>query len=99
VWIALAQGNADGTAVEQVLPRLEALVQFTDGLEHRLAADGLGGIAGTVILYRQLREALNDVSQVELARIRDDVDGLVATVADLGRTLEEIRRLKVALGA
>ena len=95
MWIALDERNADG-AVEQVLPRLEALVQFADGLERRLSADGLGGIAGTLDLYRRLAAALKAIPETELARVRDETRLLTVSMLDVARQVEDLRRLSRA---
>jgi hypothetical protein len=99
VWIALEQANADGHGAEQMLPRLEALVQFAQSLDGRLSADGMGGIAGTLALYRRLQSVLDTLSDVELARAREEVRALERWLASLAHMLDDVARLKAALGA
>ena len=99
MWLTLANGGYDGAAVEQTLPELEALTQFTEELRRRLAGDGIEGLEGTVTLYGRLKVMLDGVPAPELERMRAEVAGLERWFGEVARGLEDLKRLKRALGA
>jgi hypothetical protein len=99
VWIALEQGHADGRGVEQVLAHLQAVVHFTQTLDGRLAAEGTGGITGTLALYRRLQGLLDAVRDHDLATMQEQVATLASWLATVAQKLDEIARLKAALRA
>jgi hypothetical protein len=97
VWIAIAQANADGHGVEQMLAQLEALVQFTRTLDGRLSVDGMAGIAGILGLQGRLQGALGAVSESDIARAQDAVRALERSLTAFAAALDEIARLKSVL--
>jgi len=97
MWFALDGEKSDGR--EQILPQLQALLEFTDSLERRLAVDGVEGIAGALGLYRRLRTALDEVPDGDIARMKVEVESVQRWLEDVARGLEEIRRLKDAIRA
>ena len=80
--------------MEEILPRLEALLAYTRELEHRLAGAGVGGLEATVALYRRLAVALDAIPMLELGRIVASARTLAADFAALAGALGDIRRLK-----
>ncbi len=94
MWIGLSREADDGAGVESALPRLEAVLAFTQEVNARLAAVGVDGIGGALEAYRRLREVLDGVSEAEVARMQQEVASLARAVTQLGESLEEIRRLK-----
>ena len=97
MWFALDGEKSDGR--EQILPRLQALLEFADSLEQRLAVDGVEGIAGALALYRRLRTALDEVPDGDITRMQAEVEGVQRWLEDVARGLDEIRRLKDAIRA
>ena len=97
MWLALGNGRPDGD-LTQLLPPLAALAHFTTELRRRLAATGLEGLEGMLELYGRLRATLDRVPRAELERIRGDVVGLEAWLHEVARLLEDLQRVKRALG-
>ena len=97
MWFSLDDGPGDGEAVASVLPRLEAVLRFAQDLQAQLSAVGLDGIAGAIELSRRLRALLDPIPAAELTRMIAEVDSLSRAIAQIGRTLDEIRRLKAML--
>ena len=97
MWYALDGENSDGR--EQILPRLQALLEFTESLEQRLPVEGIDGIAGALGLYRRLKSTLDEVPERDIARMKADVDGVQRWLEDVARGLEELKRLKDAIRA
>ena len=97
MWYALDGEKSDGR--EQILPQLQSLLEFTESLEHRLSVEGVDGIAGALGLYRRLKSTLDAVTDREIARMKEDVDGVQAWLEDIARGLEELKRLKDAIRA
>jgi hypothetical protein len=97
VWIALRNGRHDDDLVH-VLPELEAIAQFASDLNDRLAHGGVGGLDGTLELYRRLRGALERIApgDVECARAR--IAALERSLGDVERCLDDLARLKRATG-
>ena len=80
--------------MESVLPRLEAVLRFTQELNARLAATGVDGLGGALELHRRLRELVDAVPNDELERVTAEVRALADAVARLSGSLDELRRLK-----
>jgi len=97
MWYALDGEKSDGR--EQILPQLQSLLEFTESLEQRLSVEGVDGIAGALGLYRRLKSTLDAVTDREIARMKEDVDGVQAWLEDIARGLEELKRLKDAIRA
>jgi hypothetical protein len=95
MWYAL-DGSEKSDGQEQVLPKLQALLEFTESLEQRLAVDGVDGIAGALGLYRRLKSTLDDVPDAEIARVKSEIDSVQRWLQDIARGLEELKRLKAA---
>lgn len=94
VWMALGRESADGEGMERVLPQLEAVLQFTQEVNGRLAVIGVDGIGGALELYRRLKSTLDAIPASELERMSAEVVALGRALARLGDNLAEIRRLK-----
>lgn len=92
--MALDGDPGDGGGVERVLPRMEAVLRFTQEVNARLAAIGVDGVGGALELYRRLRSALDGIPDSELDRMTADVQALSAALARLQAEIAEIRRLK-----
>jgi hypothetical protein len=97
MWFALDGEKSEGR--EEILPRLNALLEFTDGLEQRLSVDGIDGIAGALALYRRLKALLDALSDGDIARRKADVESVQHWLEDIAHGLEEVRRLKGAIRA
>jgi len=93
VWFALTD-REDADALEQVLPKLEAVLQLTKEIEGRLVVVGAGGIADVLALYQRLRTALEALPDDEIARMLRTIETLERTLAEMATHLGEIRRLK-----
>ncbi len=98
MWLALDHGPAKGEGMESVLPRLEAVLRFTEELRGRFVATGVDGIAGALGLYRSLRSVLDAIPEAEVTRMLAEVEALTTMLGDLERSLEEVRRLKMLVG-
>jgi hypothetical protein len=95
MWYALDGEKSDGR--EQVLPQLQALLEFTENLERRLSVDGVDGIAGALGLYRRLKSTLDAVPDGDIARKKAEVENVLLWLEDVARGLEELKRLKDAI--
>jgi hypothetical protein len=100
VWLSLDTDQAahDLSGAEQVLPQLEALLQFGRDLEQRLATVGVEGAAGILGLYRRLRAVLDGVPEGEIERRIAEAQALERGFAALAAQLREIQRLKGLVG-
>ena len=94
MWFLVDEDANDGEGMERVLPQLKAIVQFTEGLEQRLAAEGVDGVAGVLELYRHLKAVLDGIPSAELACILNDIAALESWLAAVARSLDEVKRLK-----
>ncbi|HZP42781.1 MAG TPA: hypothetical protein VFD84_14900 [Candidatus Binatia bacterium] len=88
--------------VEEVLPHLEALAQFTAELRARLDAPGdggapVGGIEGILALHRRVKALVDAVADDALARAIADVAALAERLHGVQRDLEALARVKRAL--
>ena len=96
MWYAL-DGEKSSDGREQVLPQLQALLEFTENLERRLSVDGVDGIAGALGLYRRLKSTLDAVPDGDIARKKAEVESVLRWLEDVARGLEELKRLKDAI--
>jgi hypothetical protein len=96
MWLALERGTQAG-AIEELLPRLEALERFAEDLRQRFAGAGLEGIGSALELRRRLEDAVAPVPSDELERMRARVRVLESWLADVARTLDRLGRLKAAV--
>ena len=94
MWLALDQDLGDGKAIERVLPRLEAVLQFTRDLQRCLTSVGVDGMAGALGIYRCLRSVLDAIPAAEIERMLAEIAGLERELATLTQRLEDVRRLK-----
>jgi hypothetical protein len=99
VWLELQDGAPEGTCVEQILPRLQAIMQFVDEVRGRISPDGIDGIDAVLGRYRQLKDTLGAIADAEIDRVAAQVAALQRALADVERDVETIRQLKRALGA
>ena len=92
--MSLARASGDGEGLESVLPHLEAVLQFTQELNRRLAGVGIDGIGGALELYRRLKSTLDAIPDAEIARALQEIDALGRALAQTAAGLDELRRLK-----
>ena len=97
MWIALRNGRHDDDLVH-VLPELEAIAQFASDLNDRLARVGVGGLDGTLELYRRLRATLDRIAPGDITCVRGHVAALERWLEDVARCLDDLARLKRATG-
>ena len=88
---------AKGLEMDDVLRQAEALLRFSGEVENRMAESGLGGVAGVIERYVQLRQALDRLSQRELDWAKGEVDRLIATLTSVREQLEQLRAIKLAI--
>ena len=96
VWLALEQGSTDG-GLGLVVPRLEAVLQFTQELRARLAGTEADGIAGVLELDRRLRAVFAGIGSAEIERLIADAAALERAFEEMAGALESLRRLKALL--
>src|SRR5690242_3204172 len=98
MWLKLSDDEKDAEGVEQVLPGLEAIAQFTEDLRGRLTDDGVDGVEGTLRLYRRLRSTLDAIPAARLDAMRAEIATLERWLRQVTCCLDEIARLKQLLG-
>ena len=97
---ALATPSASptrGFEMDDVLRQAEALLRFSGEVENRMAESGLGGVAGVIERYVQLRQALDRLSQRELDWAKGEVERLISTLTAVAEQLEQLRAIKLAI--
>ena len=99
MWLTLTRDENGADGVEQVLPGLEAIAQFTEELRGRLTQDGVDGLDGALGLYRRLKRTLDGIPAARLDEMRAEIAALEEWLRRVTRWLDEIARLKQALGA
>jgi hypothetical protein len=98
VWFELDGRDPEALGMEQVLARLQAVVRFTHELERRLGDAGLGSSIGDVLArYRRLKATLDAIPAAELARVMADAGVVARGLAEIGRVLGDVKRLKSLL--
>ena len=98
MWILLAWNHRCRRGMEEVLPGLEAIAQFTEELRGRIVVDGVVGLDGTLDVYRRLRTALDGIPGARLDEMRDRIVTLQDCLHDVKRTVDDFVRLKRLLG-
>ncbi len=83
--------------MEEILRQAEALLRFSGEVETRMSESGLGGVAGVIERYVQLRHALDRLSQRELDWAKSEVDRLIHTLQGVAEQLEQLRAIKLAI--
>jgi hypothetical protein len=99
MWLMFNWNENDAHGVEQALPSLEAIARFTEELRGRLTPDGVDGLDGALGLYRCLKRTLDGIPAARLDEMRAEVAALEEWLRRVARWLDEIDRLKQALGA
>ena len=97
LWLAIGAEDERGEGMDRLLPQLAAILRVTSELERRLAGDGIGGLAAVRELHRRIVDILTTVAP-DVARARETVDDLVASLHAMEERLAGIRRLKIELG-
>ena len=92
--MTLARASGNGEGLESVLPQLEAVLQFTQELNRRLAGVGIDGISGALELYRRLKGTLDAIPDADLERTLEEVHALGRVLSGMATSLDEVRRLK-----
>ena len=90
-------GRHTQTMLEEMLRQAEAILRFSEDVQHRMAEVGVDGIGGVLNLYGQLRSAMDRVSASEIEASTADVDRLVDTINLLRDELARIQALKHTL--
>jgi hypothetical protein len=97
-WLALAQAPEGGDGVDEIMQRLAALDRLRADMDGRLSSAGLGGAGSAIDLARRLKLALDEVSADELLGAQEGIGRLHRMLAELSTSLDEILRIKTALG-
>jgi hypothetical protein len=97
-WLALAQAPEGGDGVDEIMQRLAALDRLRADMDGRLLSVGLGGAGSAIDLARRLKSALDEVSVEELTGAQDGIGKLHRMLAELSTSLDDILRIKTALG-
>ena len=84
--------------MDEIMQRLAALDQLRADMDGRLSSAGLGGAGSAIDLARRLKLALDEVSVDELTGAQEGIGRLHRMLAELSTSLDEIVRLKTALG-
>lgn len=98
MWLAVAQAGTGADGVEQLLPQLETIMRLTAELDARVSIDGVRGIEGVLALHARLEGALAAVATEDLDRMHGEIERLRRGLTELAHGLQEIARLKAALG-
>jgi hypothetical protein len=91
-WLEL---RAEEASMGDVVAQVQALTQLAGELDARLAADGIGGLAGACAIYERLRAVLDGVSTADLERMTRQVAALQQELLEVARRVAAIRELKV----
>ena len=97
-WLALAQAPEGGGGVDEIIQRLAALDRLRADMDGRLSTAGLGGAGSAIDLARRLKLALDEVSVDELKGAQEGIGKLHRMLAELSASLDEMLRIKTALG-
>ena len=84
--------------MDEIMQRLVALDRLRADMDGRLLSAGVGGAGSALDLARRLKSALDEVSAEELAGAKDGIGRLHRMLAELSASLDEILRIKTALG-
>ena len=98
MWLLLARDGTGAHGVEQVLSGLQAIAQFTAELRGRFGPDGVDGFDGALGLYRRLRCTLDGIPAARIEEMRADIAAMEEWLRGAARALDELARLKQALG-
>jgi len=82
--------------VEQAIQQAEAVVRFTQEVDRRLAEHGIAGTGGLIVLWRQLRDALERLSLPELDWASQEAARLQERLREVERELGHLTALKSA---
>jgi hypothetical protein len=82
------------TALGAIAAQIAALEQFAAEIDGRLAALGVGGLAGALEVHRRLRLVLDAIPDGELERMAGRVQAMIAALGELERALGALRELK-----
>ena len=97
-WLILGEQTttvADGT--DELTHEMEAVADFSQELDGRLATAGVQGRAGALDLYRRVEHLLDGVPLADLEQALAGVRSLVERLGAVERTVAAIRELKVRL--
>ena len=84
--------------MDEIIQRLAALDRLRADMDGRLLSGGLGGAGSALELAGRLKTALDEVSVEELLGAQDGIGRLHRMLAELSTSLDEILRIKTALG-
>jgi hypothetical protein len=98
MWLALARRSGRAEDLERTLRRLGAVLQVSEELERRLAATGVGGLAGVLDVQHRMKSVLDAVPLDEIERALAAARVLAATLGTIARRVDELRRLKGSVG-
>jgi hypothetical protein len=82
--------------VEQAIQQAEAVFRFTQEVDRRLAEHGIAGTGELLVLWRELREALDRLSLPELDWASQEAARLQERLRELGGELAHLTALKAA---
>ena len=80
--------------LDQTMQQAESIVRFAEEVDRRLAECGIGGTGELLVIYRQLREALGQVSFTDLEWAAQEIGRLQKRLRDLGIELDHLSALK-----
>lgn len=84
--------------MDEIMQRLAALDQLRADMDGRLLTAGMGGAGSAIDLAARLKQALDQVSIDELTGAQEGIGKLHRMLAELSTSLDEILRIKTALG-
>ena len=87
-------GARTNTMLEEILHQAEAILRFSEDVQHRMSEIGVDGIGGVLALYGQLRGAMEKVAQSEIEASSADVARLVESMQHLRDELRRVKALK-----
>ena len=87
-------GGRTDTMLEEILHQAEAILRFSEDVQHRMSEVGVDGIGGVLSLYSQLRGAIDKVAQSEIEASAADVARLVESMQHLRDELRRVKALK-----
>jgi hypothetical protein len=86
------------TSLDDVGRETEHVLRYRVEIDRRLAADGLGSVAGALEVFEKLRAAVDGLSAAEIAWTRERVDRIVARVEAYADEIASLRQLKRRIG-
>lgn len=95
MWVTL-DTRVDG-AGEELLPRLQAIVQQVAALQRTLLGEGIDGISGALKIARLGEEALGRLSAEDIAWMRAELHRRTERLRRLAEAVDEVRELKQRL--